>query len=198
MKKILSVLISLMLVSGLILAGCGKEEEPEKEMYLASDTATVVTYTKDVVLKGKTVTQDEINYEPLKKAEDAEKDDPTIYFAQSDLVETPEECVREKDKYVRTSVTPVAGVDDCTIKGFIWKGSHVSITGFDSLSSDGLVNMYQVTADDGTEGWVYAKYLVDTQEEANAVNQEYYELNKDKILETLITSIMIKSSTHPV
>ncbi|MBQ1285128.1 MAG: hypothetical protein IIY19_01635, partial [Lachnospiraceae bacterium] len=117
MKKILSVLISLMLVSGLILAGCSKEEEPEKEMYLASDSATVVTYTKDdngnlvpsgeevrgtkVVLKGKTVTQDEINYEPLKKAEDAEKDDPTIYFAQSDLVETPEECVREKDKYVR-------------------------------------------------------------------------------------------------
>jgi len=201
MKKILSVLISLMLVSGLILAGCGKEEEPEKEMYLASDTATVVTYTKDddgnlvpsgeevrgtkVVLKGKTVTQDEINYEPLKKAEDAEKDDPTIYFAQSDLVETPEECVREKDKYVRTSVTPVAGVDDCTIKGFIWKGSHVSITGFDSLSSDGLVNMYQVTADDGTEGWVYAKYLVDTQEDANAVNQEYYELNKDKIYDGL-------------
>ena len=126
MKKILSVFISLMLVSGLILAGCSKEEEPEKEMYLASDSATVVTYTKDddgnlvpsgeevrgtkVVLKGKTVTQDEINYEPLKKAEDAEKDDPTIYFAQSDLVETPEECVREKDKYVRTSVTPVAEI----------------------------------------------------------------------------------------
>ena len=78
MKKLISVLISLMLVAGLILAGCGKEEEPEKEMYLASDSATVVTYAKDedgnlvpsgveirgtkVVLKGKTVTQDEINY----------------------------------------------------------------------------------------------------------------------------------------
>ena len=201
MKRTISLIISLLLVGGLILAGCSKEEEPEKEMYLASDSATVITYAKGedgslapagvairgtkVTLKGQTVTQDEINYEPAAKAADAEEDAPTIYYAESDLVETLEECVRETEKYVRTATTPVAAPDDCAIKGFFQKGSRLSIAGFDSLSSEGIVNMYHVTSEDGTDGWVYGKYLVDTQEEANAVNEEYYELNKDKIYDGL-------------
>ena len=44
--------------------------------------------------------------------------------------------------------------------------------------------MYKVELN-GVQGYVYSKYLVDSQEAADAVNQQYYDLNKDKIYDGL-------------
>ena len=192
MKKTISVIMATLLLAVLILSGCSKEAaDPAKERYLASDSSTVVTYIKDddgnivpsgvatrgslVTIQGKTVTQEEINYEPCKVDEET-----TIYYCETDLVETLEECVRETDKYVRTPATTYVTPGECDIAGFLSKGTHVSITGFDGMK-DGVVTMYKVSADGGNEAWVYGKYLVDNQDAANAVNQEYYDLNKDKV-----------------
>ncbi len=43
--------------------------------------------------------------------------------------------------------------------------------------------MYKVSAGEG-EGFVFGKYMVLTPEEADSVNNEYYDLNKDKIYDT--------------
>jgi len=199
MKKTISILsitaiVAFLAISAivalLLFSGCQKKEYPVKEMYLASDSTTVTIYSKNedgtlspsgsrfrgekVAIQGETIVQDELNYEPCTEGED------TIYYLQTDLVESYEECVRETDKYVRTSITTYLNSDDCSIAGFIKKGAHLQIAGFDNMVN-GEVNMYRIKDDAGNEGWAFSKYLVDSQEEANAINTEYYELNKDKV-----------------
>ena len=47
MKKAISLFLILTMTASLfLLSGCGQKEDPAKEMYLASDCSTVVTYAK--------------------------------------------------------------------------------------------------------------------------------------------------------
>lgn len=160
------------------------------EKYIASDEAGAVVYiydeyekrlfrTSDVIQRGSIVTVTGEEYsENGRTYAVIEYGGETYYAERSALVDSLDDIVQETEKWIRTSVTVYSNSEDSQIESFIKKGSCVEIIGYDYLNDDGSVNMYQIQSDDIT-GWVYAKYLVGTQEEAEAIYEEVYELHKD-------------------
>lgn len=163
-----------------------------KEYYITSSNSTVKTYqyndeTKkmgelDEIVRGAKVkthnkikTIDGVNYVEIINGEN------NYYIKKDDLTEDENNIVTEKEKYVRTSVTVYKNEKDSKIESFIKKGNKLDIIGYDSIDENGLVNMYKIKKDN-VEGWVYRKYLVDTEEEAKAVYNENgtYDIHKDR------------------
>ena len=167
MKKIgfITILLSISLMAT-ALTGCGaKPEEPPIDKYLASDCSTVVYYTKTedgafeasgVMARGTAVS---VKAEPIVLEEEevtyyayAVDEETTYYFNDADLVDSKDACVRETEKFVRTPATTYVEKDAPDIAGFVKKGSHLSITGFDEIDENGDISMYQVTDDAGNSG----------------------------------------------
>lgn len=110
------------------------------------------------------------------------KYDSNLYLVMpDDVVSKYEDSIKEKEIYVRTSLTTYKNPDSVDIAGYQKKGTKLEITGFDTLNEDGSVNMYKVK-DGENESYVYPKYLVSTQDEANAVYNENgtYDYHKDR------------------
>ncbi len=102
------------------------------------------------------------------------------YFAKpGHFTEDINEVISEKTRFARTPVTIYKSSDDCRIAGFAPKGSELEIKGCDYLREDGSVNMYNVSYD-GTEGYVFSKYLTETKDEALALYNEHGEADFHK------------------
>ena len=199
MKKSTKSYISALLLVCLLLTGlaaCGEEAPVEHDVfdsYLASTGEEITLYTGEKTeeknLFGK-VKSWEWSFSEAGSAvrgtnimlvdDPAEDMDGNIlydriilngdeYFISKDAhVFHREESVQEKEMFVRTAATIYQTEKDALIAGFARKGSRLEILGYDCLKEDGSVEMYKVKLGD-TEGWVFAKYLVSTQEEADAV-----------------------------
>lgn len=89
----------------------------------------------------------------------------------SNLVVKSEDSVKEKELYVRTSTTIYKEKDSAEILSNVKKGEKVEIVGYDFLDENGNVNKYKIKYDKHT-GYVYAKYLVKTEEESKKVYSE--------------------------
>ena len=208
LPAIISVCLIAVIVCVLSLTSCSKTEPQEEsvEKLTASATTEVTVYeltededTKELkatesytIPRGTkvnvyptAVTADEVNYLRLEEEqpEDSTEEVPVHYLAESSLVDSEAEVVQETERYVRTSATVYETPDAPDIASFLKKGTALEVTGYDTLNEDGTVEMYKVRSGD-TEGYIYSKYLVPTQEEADAVNTEYYNLNADKIYDT--------------
>lgn len=120
-------------------------------------------------------TIDDINYVEIKLEEE-------IYYVKENiLVKQEDEVVKETTKYVRTSVTVYKNETESKIESFIKKGNKLDIIDYDYLDDEGNVNMYKIKMND-IEGWVYRKYLVDTEELAKENYNEngVYDTHKDR------------------
>ena len=193
-KRILLVLVILIIVFLGIktVLNLTKEVIVFNDFYLSSDTNQITIYTFDeenqimteidAMYRGTKIKSNEkiktigdINYIEIKI-------DENIYYVKDYvLVSSLEEVVKEETKYVRTSVTVYENENDSKIASFIKKGNKLDVIGFDYLDEEGNVNMYKIKQDD-TEGWVYSKYLVDTEEDAKANYNEkgVYDTHKDR------------------
>ena len=89
----------------------------------------------------------------------------------SNLVIKREDSVKENELYVRTSTTIYKEKDSAEILSNIKKGEKVQIVGYDLLDENGNVNKYKIKYNEHT-GYVYAKYLVKTEEESKKVYSE--------------------------
>ena len=140
----------------------------------ASKSLDGVTYVKVDIGDADLITAD---------GEGAEK--TSLYMKEEDLALTPDDVVRETEVYVRTPVTIYAEEKGPAIASFADKGSCLKVAGYDSLDENGYVNKYKVEYSDGddtAEGFVYGKYMTDTQEKADAVyndNGIYDKVKKD-------------------
>ena len=151
--------------------------------YISSDTNKVSLYQydeenkimkeEDTIYRGTSIesndsikTIEDINYKEIKL------NDKVYYVKENVLVKSKEEIIKETTMYVRTSVTVYKNEIDSKINSFIKKGNKLEIIGYDYLDNEGNVNMYKIKTDD-IEGWVYRKYLVDTEE----LSLEYYNEN---------------------
>lgn len=196
MKKALVIICTLVIAALSIGAVCGIDLgafAPKKEpAFVASNQNAVAVYSIDnngnlkedgelprgakVDKGGSQASSDGVEYTGITYGE---KD----YFIESDaLVETKAECVKEKTAYVRTPVTVYAKKKGPEIAGFARKGSQLEITGFDKIDENGNVNKYRIKYGEG-KGYVYAKYLVLSQEEADKYyneNGEYDKAKKDR------------------
>ena len=108
------------------------------------------------------------------------------YVREDNLAASPEGIVKETEVYVRTPVTIYAEETGPAIASFAPKSTCLKVTGYDNLDANGYVNKYKVEYQDGdsvAEGYVYGKYMTDTQEKADAVfndNGVYDKAKKDK------------------
>ena len=163
-----------------------------KEHYLSSSVNEIITYKyndekqkmeeSDKLYRGtkvkthnKNKTIDKINYIEVTKG------DSNYYIKEENLTEDEKKIVTEKEKYVRTSVTVYKNEKDSKICSFIKKGNRLEILDYDFIDDNGLVNMYKIRKDN-IEGWVYGKYLVDTEESSKAVYNEngVFDIHKDR------------------
>lgn len=184
-----------------------KEKIITNETYIASNTSKVLLYNyneesskMEESTKISRGTKVKINYKSklFKNSEQTSKkysnklindinyiqiiyNDQKYYINEINLTDNAKEVVKETEKFVRTSVTVYKNEKDSTIASFIRKGNSLEITGYDKVDEDGNVNMYKIKKDK-IEGWVYAKYLVDTQELADANYNEngIYDIHKDR------------------
>ena len=109
-----------------------------------------------------------------------------LYMKMENLVPSTDRVVQETEVFVRTPVTIYADALGPSIASFAPKGTCLNVTGYDTMLADGSVHKYKVQYqkdDEAAEGYVYGKYLVDTQEKADEVYKEndiYKKVKKDK------------------
>ncbi len=175
------------------------------EYYVASDVSKVKLYTYDAendkmveadktIFRGnvvksydKTKTFGEDNYlelvndEENNKKKKKDKDEVVYYINKENITDNKEDVIKEKTKFVRTSVTVYKNETDSKISSFIKKGNELEVVGYDKYDEEGIVNMYKIKKGE-TEGWVYGKYLVDNEEDAKANYNEdgVYDKHKDR------------------
>lgn len=191
------IFIALLLMIAIIfvikfLLNFTKEQIIFNDFYLSSETSQISIYTFDEETKtmseidklyrGKQVKSNQkiktiggLNYIEI-------KDNEQVYYVKEDiLVKEIDEVVKEETKYIRTPVTVYLNETDSKIKSFIKKGNKLEIIGHDYLDDEGNVNMYEIKYNDIT-GWVYGKYLVDTETDAIANYNEngVYDTHKDR------------------
>ena len=195
--KIGRILLALIILAGLGYGGLkgfefATKKIITKEYYIASNTNEVTTYSYNeetkvmdelakivrgtkVVSHDKVKTIEEVNYIEINEEENS------FYVKEDDLTLDKDKVVTEKEKYVRTSVTVYKNEKDSKIASFIKKGNKLEILGYDFLDEKGYVNMYKIKNGE-IEGWVYQKYLVDTEESAKANYNEngVYDTHKDR------------------
>ena len=143
--------------------------------------ATSLIRGTDITLSGDVYDKvdDEGNHDLYRKVKYENKE---YYMNPEDISTTYEESVKQKEAYVRTSLTTYKDSESSNILGYSKKGSKLEVLGFDKINDDGSVNMYKVKINDTTEGYIYAKYTVDTKEEADKVYNENgtYDKHKDR------------------
>ena len=159
------------------------ETEPEEETVKAVEVGTLVRGSSVKKLVG-TRNVDGVLY--CKVDNTGFEGAADLYMRQENLVPTTDRVVQETEVYVRTPVTIYAEASGPSIASFAPKGTCLNVTGYDNMFADGSVHKYKVQYqkdDETAEGYVYGKYLVDTQEEADEVyngNDIYKKVKKDK------------------
>lgn len=99
--------------------------------------------------------------------------DNNKYLLSSNYITTnKEDIIKEKEMYVRTPATIYKESGSVEIISHAKKGEKLDIVGYDTINSDGSVNMYKVKYNNNT-GYVYSKYLLQSSEKANV----YYDYN---------------------
>ena len=103
------------------------------------------------------------------------------YISVDDLVKEEKDIVKEKEMYVRSSLTLYEDINSIKIKGLVEKGEKVEVLGYDELNSDGSVDVYKVKYND-QEGYVYGKYLVNNHEDSikNYDEEDSYQIHKKR------------------
>ena len=192
--RLLIAILALVIIGLLIFFLTKKSSDiiiHKKNMYLASDNNEVVLYSYDEnnnlkedkkVVRGKKVTcYDNVIDEDDTKYNKIKYEDNVYYVNSGNLVSDANKVVLESSRFIRTSSTVYENDKDTKISSFIKKGNEVSIVGYDYLNDDGSVNMYKIEKDD-ISGYVYAKYLVSSSDEANMNYNEnsVYDTHKDR------------------
>ena len=191
----LLIAILILVIIGLLIFFLTKKSSDiiihKKNMYLASDNNEVVLYSYDdnnnlkedkKVVRGKKVTcYDNVIDEDDTKYNKIKYEDNVYYVNSGNLVSDANEVVLESSRFIRTSSTVYENDKDTKISSFIKKRNEVSIVGYDYLNDDGSVNMYKIEKDD-ISGYVYAKYLVSSSDEAkmNYNENSVYDTHKDR------------------
>ena len=156
---------------GLLTRGTRVRRLDGSEVEIDGVTYAVIDST-GLILKGETA-DTAAGDTAAAPSEDAEpEEEPLLYMKTENLTASASDAVKETEVYVRTPVTIYAEETGPAIASFAPKGSCLKVTGCDRLLEDGSVYKYKVEygeGDDAAEGYVYRKYVVRTQKEADKV-----------------------------
>lgn len=209
MKNYKKALAALLLICMLFaLSSCKREEEPEPLRFSGwlkgDELEEIQLYSGEPVIEKNIFGKIKTRELPLTEAKTVFRgtaveliDDPWLsddgtvieyeklqlegevfYIKPGRFVDDINKAITEDTLYVRTSSTIYSDPNTPKISGYAKKGSKLSITGVAGIDDKGCVDMYKVSLN-GTEGYVFSKYLVKTQEEADAVYNEV--LNGERV-----------------
>ena len=168
------VILALALVA--IMVACGKRDVIE-ERYLASTKVTVPLYNideEDNVTQAIALTRGRKVQANLSKSIKVEKQRYYLvevarkeyyYAKEQSLVVSHREVVKEKALWVRTPASIITNRETSLIGGQGEKGEKLAIIDYDTMYANGKVNRYKVRQNK-IEGWIYGKYLVSSQKDA--------------------------------
>ncbi len=118
--------------------------------------------------------------------QEVEYDGSTYLILPGFLTDDRSKLIHEETMYVRTSATIYEDAEGPAIASWARKGTALDIVDFDYCLETGAVHKYKVSfcsdVDGDVTGWVYAKYLVDNQEDADAPYNENgtFDIHKDR------------------
>lgn len=165
-------MLNMICIVPLLCMACGAE--PTEVRYLASDRPMVALYDFDknktpyvadslprakavCVNTDKCVRIDRVEYLPILKG------DSWLYVLEENTVQTEDDCVMEREVWVRTPASVIDDTVSSHICGLALKGHSYTVVGYDRLKEDGSVNRYKIQYG-ATEGYVFAKYCVYSEE----------------------------------
>lgn len=154
--------------------------------------SAVTRYRKSVNVDGVTYCRIKVDQELITingageegDSADIDVDDFDLYMTEESLADTMEGAVLETEVYARTPATIYVEETGPAIASFAAKGTCLKVTGHDKLLENGFINKYKVEYTDSKdkkhEGYVYGKYMVDNQKDADAVYNEHGEYDAAK------------------
>ena len=167
-------------------AAQGTEEGSGEAEHKLTETGEVVRGS-EIVRYRQAVEQDGVTYHKVNVetfADGTEPGDAELYMTEESTADLVDDTVLETEVYVRTPATIYEDPDSPEIASFAAKGTKLEVTGHDRLQDNGYINMYRVSYDAGdgktAEGYVYGKYMTDTQESADAPYNEHGEYDTAK------------------
>ncbi len=157
------------------------------KMYVASSNLSVPLYDMsfnevekltrgtEIIINGDKITNNNLEYYKINYNKNE------YYILVNDLAKEESGIVKEKEMYVRSSLTLYEDINSINIKGLVEKGEKVEILGYNNLNDDGSVDVYKVKYND-QEGYVYGKYLVNNHEDSlkNYDEEESYQIHKKR------------------
>ena len=157
------------------------------KMYVASSNLSVPLYDMsfneveklirgtEVIINGDKITNNNLEYYKINYNKNE------YYILVNDLAKEESGIVKEKEMYVRSSLTLYEDINSINIKGLVEKGEKLEILGYNNLNDDGSVDVYKVKYND-QEGYVYGKYLVNNHEDSlkNYDEEESYQIHKKR------------------
>ena len=157
------------------------------KMFVASNSQTVPLYDMsfnevekltrgtEIIINGDKITNNNQEYYKINYNRNE------YYILVDNVVKEESDIVKEKEMYVRSSLTLYEDIDSIKIKGLIEKGEKLEILGYNNLNDDGSVDLYKVKYND-QEGYVYGKYVVNNEEESlkNYDEKESYQIHKKR------------------
>ena len=169
-----------------LFKGVGSLITSEK-MFVASNSQTVPLYDMnfnevekltrgtEIIINGDKTTNNNQEYYKINYNKNE------YYILVDNVVKEESDIVKEKEMYVRSSLTLYEDIDSIKIKGLIKKGEKIEILGYNNLNDDGSVDLYKVKYND-QEGYVYGKYVVNNEEESlkNYDEKESYQIHKKR------------------
>ena len=225
-KKIIVLPLILVILSLIpLLDRKGIKEETNKS-YISSELISVTLYDLEYKESIKINRGEEVDVYKFKEQKEnniyvkIKYNDNFYLISENNLTTNKKEVIKEKELFVRTSLTVYKEFDSSKILSYIKKGERVEILGYDKIE-EGIVNKYKIKYND-IEGYVYGKYLVSTLEESlkvydengiqeymskmgnslnggNANNLDYYPYEKanfeDNVMPSEVRSLYINSSS---
>ena len=162
------------------------EEGSEAAEHQLAESGEVIRGS-EITRYRQSVTQDGVTYHKVKVktyADGTEPGDAELYMTEESTADLIDDTVLETEVYVRTPATIYEDPDSPDIASFAAKGTKLEVTGHDRLLDSGYINMYKVSYSAGkdktAEGYVYGKYMTDTQESADAPYNEHGEYDTAK------------------
>lgn len=129
----------------------------------------------EVNLYNKEVVANEHTYKKIKY------NNKIYYIDNKNLTTNKRNIINEEKIYVRTASTLYKSIDTGEIISLAKKGDELTVLDYDTVNSEGIVNVYKVSIN-GQEAYIYQKYTLLNKEDAlaNYDPEKYYNVHSNR------------------
>ncbi len=182
-KNKLKITVGILFVIALALCGTLAyfllNKETTQTKYLASDSSSVAVLNSDQEETSLVRGSEVLLSNKTKKINDEEYakiyfNDEIYYVNSNSLVDEKESAVLETELWAFRTCSVYVDESSSELSGLLEKGEKIDVIGHSPLLDDGTVERYQYS-----DGYVYSKYLSNSEEYASSVNETIFTSKTD-------------------